>query len=74
MVQDTSGDPEMFLSKLPEGTPGGWGIESAAEHGEDEQSVNYGDLRECQVLWAINIPGEADWCARELDGELGKTS
>jgi hypothetical protein len=70
MVQDTSGDAEMFLSKLPDGTPGGWGIESdTAENGQEP--VNYEDLRECQVLWAVSIPGESDWCARELDGELG---
>jgi hypothetical protein len=72
MVQDTSGNQEMFLSKLPDGKPGGWGMESSPEDGS-HHPIEYSDLRECQVIWAVNIPGESEWCAHELDGELGRS-
>ncbi|CCM03825.1 uncharacterized protein FIBRA_05974 [Fibroporia radiculosa] len=65
MVQDTSPSSEMYLSKSKNGVCGGWGME-LADTGDDD--VNYADLRECTVLWAVNVPGESPWCSTELDG------
>jgi len=66
MVQDTSHSPEMYLAKRRDGRCGGWGLVDTAH--SDCDSVNYGDLRMCTVIWAINIPGESDWCSSEIDG------
>ena len=30
--------------------------------------MDFSDLRECNVLWAVSVPGEAQWCSDELDG------
>lgn len=59
MVQDTSSSPEMYLSKLKGNICGGWGMtdESASENTE----YSYADLRECTVIWAVNVPGENMW-------------
>jgi hypothetical protein len=73
MVQDTSGNPEMFLSRLPDGKPGGWGIDTPVED-ETNPQMNYSDLRECTVLWSVSIPGESGWCAHELNGQVGTYS
>jgi hypothetical protein len=70
MVQDTSGNPEMFLANLPDGKPGGWGLESSNIDGADHP-IDYASLRECQVMWAVSIPGESEWCSHELDGDVG---
>ncbi|KIY67975.1 hypothetical protein CYLTODRAFT_375033 [Cylindrobasidium torrendii FP15055 ss-10] len=55
MIQDTSISPEVYLSKLADGSLGGWGI------GDDNgnQDVNYHDLKECIVVWAVTVPGES---------------
>ena len=67
MVQDTSTSSEMYLSKSKGGACGGWGIELA----EDEDGhVEFSDLRECAVLWAVSVPAQSAWCARELDGPV----
>lgn len=67
MVQDTSASPEMYLSKLKAGGPGGWGIEIAPAD-QDAGSIDYDVIRECTTMWAVTIPGESSWCAEELDG------
>lgn len=69
MVQDTSHSAEMYLSKYPDGSLGGWGIEP--EHTDDQcddQNIEYNNLRECAVLWAVNVPGESSWTVTELEG------
>jgi hypothetical protein len=66
MVQDTSSSPEMYLAKLPQGRPGGWGLESTIPE-SGSQNIDYADLRECTTFWAVSIPGESQWCAHELD-------
>lgn len=67
MVQDTSASSEMYLSKSKSGACGGWGIDFDEE---GDARVNFGDLRECTVLWAISVPTESAWCAKELDGPV----
>jgi len=64
MVQDTSPSPEMYLAR--HGTQcGGWGLDPG-----DQDQINYADLRERAVLWAITVPGESAWCTDLLDGVL----
>ena len=59
----------MYLRKTGTGALGGWGIhEEVAADSSD--AVDFSDLRECNVLWAVGVPGEARWCAEELDGPL----
>lgn len=71
MVQDTSPSSEMYLARSPYGKCGGWGIElTEEENGE----VDYTNLRECNVLWAVSVPAESAWCAEELDGSQTRTS
>ncbi|TFY68061.1 hypothetical protein EVJ58_g1224 [Rhodofomes roseus] len=67
MVQDTSTSSEMYLSKSKNGACGGWGIDFAEE---EDTRVDLGDLRECTVLWAVSVPAESAWCAKELDGPV----
>ncbi|KZT26349.1 hypothetical protein NEOLEDRAFT_1113066 [Neolentinus lepideus HHB14362 ss-1] len=67
MVQDTSQSPEMYISRLADGTPGGWNLESGADDDLLRQS-DYANLRECTVIWATSIPGESDWVSDLLDG------
>ncbi|OCH95277.1 hypothetical protein OBBRIDRAFT_767998 [Obba rivulosa] len=69
MVQDTSPSSEMYLATLGSGRCGGWGIE---ESRDDQDGLNYEDLRECTTLWAVNVPGESAWCADELDGPTNR--
>lgn len=59
MVQDTSLSPEMYLSSLRGGRAGGWGVT------EDSETLNYSDLRECTVLWAVSIPSDSTWVLSE---------
>lgn len=67
MVQDTSLSSEMYLRRTRMGTVGGWGIHEEAA-GDEEQETDYADLRECNVLWAVSIPGESQWCIEEMNG------
>ncbi|KAH9925300.1 putative alanine racemase-domain-containing protein [Fomitopsis serialis] len=67
MVQDTSTSSEMYLSKSRSGACGGWAIEFTDE---EDGHVDFADLRECTVLWAVSIPAESAWCAKELDGPV----
>jgi hypothetical protein len=69
MVQDTSSSPEMYLAKQPDGKCGGWGLANTTK-GYIEGGINVADLRECSVLWAVNIPGETSWCADEIDNVI----
>ncbi|CAL1703945.1 unnamed protein product [Somion occarium] len=69
MVQDTSSSAEMYLEKYQNGTIGGWGIEPQSQEDDARHdSVEYDNLRECTVLWAISVPGESAWSSNELDG------
>lgn len=69
MIQDTSASSEMYLAKYQDGTLGGWGIEPESQSGEiSDEEIEYDSLRECTVLWAVNVPGESAWSAVELDG------
>ncbi|KAJ7349355.1 mini-chromosome maintenance replisome factor-domain-containing protein [Mycena albidolilacea] len=64
MIQDTSPSPEMYLAKRSNGQCGGWGLADDAS----PDDINYADLRENTVVWAVNVPGESEWVASELDG------
>ncbi|KAF7338574.1 Mini-chromosome maintenance complex-binding protein [Mycena venus] len=64
MIQDTSPSPEMYLAKRSGGRCGGWGLADDASSAD----FNYADLRENTVVWAVNIPGESEWVASEIDG------
>ena len=69
MVQDTSSSAEMYLEKHADGALGGWGIESSSlDPSNDQTVIDYNELRECTVLWAVNVPGESLWYRAELDG------
>ena len=69
MVQDPSTSAEMYLSRSKSGKLSGWGIEH--EEATDRDDVELENLRECNVLWAISVPGESSWVAEELDGRHG---
>jgi len=60
MVQDTSFSPELYLAKTSSGDCGGWGLNPAS----DEGHIQYTDLRESSVFWAVSIPGLSPWCIR----------
>ncbi|KAF9452815.1 hypothetical protein P691DRAFT_803108 [Macrolepiota fuliginosa MF-IS2] len=62
LVQDTSPSPEIYLARRPNGHCGGWGI---ADTRDISDNVNYSDLREITVIWAVSIPGESPWCSAE---------
>jgi len=68
MVQDTSLSQEMYLAKLNHTSCGGWGIGDVG----DASAVDYANLRECHVIWAVSIPGESSWCLEPSN--LGSTS
>lgn len=56
----------MYLSKLPSGGCGGWGIvEDLPEDAKPNEGYDYEDLRECTVLWGVNIPGENRWMPQD---------
>lgn len=69
MVQDTSPSSEMYLRKIRDDVPGGWGIHAETDLGADS-AFDYADLRECSILWAVSVPGESQWCSEELDGPV----
>lgn len=68
MIQDTSTSTEMYLSKSKSGECGGWGIDFPTE--EEDARVDFADLRECSVLWAVSVPSQSTWSAKELDGPV----
>ena len=58
MVQDTSCSPETFDDAF------GWGTDLGTSEGTQPSHLNtHGrpSLAQRDVLWAVNIPGEADW-------------
>jgi len=57
MIQDTSFSPELYLAKTANGDCGGWGLNPVS--GSD--AIQYPDLRECKVFWAVSIPGLSPW-------------
>ncbi|KAI0061668.1 hypothetical protein BV25DRAFT_1992016 [Artomyces pyxidatus] len=73
MVQDTSPAPEMYLSKLKSGKCGGWGLFDTLKGDGKEEELDYADLRDCTVAWAVSVPGESEWYAKSLDGECDGT-
>jgi hypothetical protein len=72
MIQDTPSSPEMYLSRLSGNECGGWGLSD--NHQLDDDHVNYADLLECNSFWVVSVPGETDWCAKELDGDDDSTT
>jgi hypothetical protein len=60
MVQDTSASPEMYLAEAGDHKYGGWG----AAHDTAQEEIDYENLRECSILWAVSIPGESDWISK----------
>lgn len=78
MIQDTSSSPEIYLSKRWGNRCGGWGIVDIDDEKtgvtKDPHEINYQDLREATVLWAVTVPGESPWCANEIDGPLASVS
>ena len=70
MVQDTSPSPEMYLSKLRDGKCGGWGLSDPSQSEGDDTDLNYNDLRDCVVLWAVSVPGETEWYRPASNGDL----
>lgn len=68
MIQDVY-SPEMYLSRIPGGRCGGWNLyqDLASSSSID---INFQDLRECSVFWAITVPGESRWYAKRLEGPL----
>ncbi|TDL25050.1 hypothetical protein BD410DRAFT_76463 [Rickenella mellea] len=58
MIQDTSPSPEVYLHHT------GWGIADAEP---TSSPINYDNLKERIVLWAVNVPGESSWYADKLD-------
>ncbi|EGN96137.1 hypothetical protein SERLA73DRAFT_185710 [Serpula lacrymans var. lacrymans S7.3] len=67
MVQDTSASPEMYLAKLKGNKCGGWGNTEDLAGNNTAHNIDYSSLRECTVLWAVSIPGETAWHARESE-------
>jgi hypothetical protein len=68
MIQDIP-SPEMYLSRLPGGRCGGWNLyqDLTAPSSVD---IDFHDLQECSVFWAITVPGESRWYAERLGGPL----
>ena len=67
MIQDTSLSQEMYLAKP---NCGGWGL---ALKDTSEENINYTNIRECSVLWAVSIPGENPWCTTIKDEFVSKS-
>ncbi|KAG6878774.1 hypothetical protein C0993_008073 [Termitomyces sp. T159_Od127] len=63
MIQDTSPSPEMYLARRSGARCGGWGQSDPASF----QGIDYADLRECTVLWAVSVPGESPWCTAAVE-------
>ena len=68
MVQDIS-SPEIYLSRLPDGRCGGWNLYQDQVI-STPADIDSRDLRECSVFWAITVPGESRWHAKQLEGPL----
>ncbi|KAJ6547200.1 putative alanine racemase-domain-containing protein [Mycena capillaripes] len=64
MIQDTSPSNEMYLATRSGRRCGGWGLADDAS----SERLDYADLRENAVVWAVNVPSESEWVASEIDG------
>ncbi|PAV23483.1 hypothetical protein PNOK_0055100 [Pyrrhoderma noxium] len=62
MIQDTSCSPEVYMSSFNETLPGGWGIENISHTEHAELRLDHTKLGERDVVWAVSIPGETQWC------------
>ncbi|KAL4262935.1 Mini-chromosome maintenance complex-binding protein [Pleurotus pulmonarius] len=71
MIQDTSPSSEIYLARRRNGHTSGWGLFADTLDGRDDAEMDYDDLRECSVLWAVSIPGESEWCVDDLPGDHG---
>lgn len=71
MIQDTSSSSEIYLARRRNGHTSGWGLFADTLDGRDDAGIDYADLRECSVLWAVSIPGESEWCIDDLPGDHG---
>ncbi|KAF9492272.1 hypothetical protein BDN71DRAFT_1451837 [Pleurotus eryngii] len=71
MIQDTSSSSEIYLARRRNGHTSGWGLFADTFDGRDDAEMNYADLRECSVLWAVSIPGESEWCIDDLPRDHG---
>ncbi|KAF5365678.1 hypothetical protein D9758_003140 [Tetrapyrgos nigripes] len=69
MIQDTSASPEMYLAEADDHKYGGWG----AAH-DTPAEIDYENLRECSVFWAVSIPGESDWVGNRHSQQSVSTS
>lgn len=72
MVQDTSPSPEIYLAKSSDGKAGGWGLEDLPNPSDDHQpqnpgEIDYSNLRDRSVFFAVNVPNEADWYRADGD-------
>ncbi|RDB21489.1 Mini-chromosome maintenance complex-binding protein [Hypsizygus marmoreus] len=65
MIQDTSPSPEIYLAKRSGGRCGGWGLGDDATTQAD--NIDYANLKECTVFWAVSVPGESPWTAPVAD-------
>jgi hypothetical protein len=63
MIQDTSLSQEIYLAKSADGY-GGWGL---AQSELSREIIDYANLRERSVSWAVTIPGQNSWCASLTD-------
>lgn len=68
MIQDVS-SPEMYLLRLPDGKCGGWNLSQDLAD-PDSLNINFRNLRECSIFWAITVPGESQWSAGRVEGAL----
>lgn len=59
MIQDTSLSPDLYLATRSNGSCGGWGI---SDDRSDSDAVDYADMKESTVFWAVSIPGISPWC------------
>lgn len=62
MIQDTSCSPELYLLSSNGSFLGGWGW--CSENFMDVAGTlnEFSGLKERNILWATNIPGESPWC------------
>ncbi len=70
MVQDTSPSPEVYLSSLQGGKCGGWGLAEDTVDENGKPDIDYDKLKDRNVLWAVSIPGQSEWCFHETSEEM----
>ncbi|GJJ12424.1 hypothetical protein Clacol_006666 [Clathrus columnatus] len=70
MVQDTSISPELYPSVLSDGSPGAWGLAESTELNLNPSSLDIHSLRQREVIWAVNVPGESPFVSELLDDSV----